>query len=149
MPDDDDNLEVSVSPDDFYTDYECYGAMQLPHMEASCRTLLNHMDTDRDITHFGPSSSPDAEVHLPYKIVSRMCWSCRGRMTILADRNKGDGRCALSITGTGDTDESTWWNIWDTGVKLASVCARQGKQGREAGLGMLNSEMRIEMVSNA
>ena len=62
--------------------------------------------------------------------------------------HKGDGRCALTITSTGLMDEETWWALWNSGVGLAGVCARQGKQGRDVGLGTSNSE-NFEVWTNA
>ena len=49
---------------------ECYGSMP-PLAEASCRHLLNRMNTENVDKLFGPGFDPDVEVVLPMSLVSR------------------------------------------------------------------------------
>ena len=42
-----------------------------PLAEASCRELLNRIDTRDDDLYFGPQSDPDVDVVLPLSLVSR------------------------------------------------------------------------------
>lgn len=49
----------------------CYGRMAVD-AETSCKWVLDNMRVNLEEEYvFGPGSDPDAEVHLPYSIVSR------------------------------------------------------------------------------
>ncbi len=69
MLDDENSLSVGVV-ETSWSFTECYGSMP-PLAEASCRHLLNRMNTETDDKLFGPGSDPDVEVVLPMSLVSR------------------------------------------------------------------------------
>lgn len=48
-----------------------------------------------------------------------------------------DGRCYMTLRGTGAADYSTWLTIWAKGVTIANMCAAQGKKGLWTALGTL------------
>ena len=52
-----------------------------------------------------------------------------------------DHRCALTIRTAGLSDSTTWGDLWEFAVDLASMCARGGMQGREIKLGRFEDFM--------
>ncbi|KAL8658303.1 MAG: hypothetical protein Q9202_007596 [Teloschistes flavicans] len=87
---------------------------------ASCREIMYRVPTYTLEMRFGPKADPRMQVELPWVLSSR------------------DGVCTMKVLTTnrrGESDETSWYQVWEAATAVWYKCVVSGYSGNFRGLG--------------
>ena len=99
-----------------------------PYLD-SCYTIFDSMPIDSNTRQFGPPA-PGNHIKLPWTQYSGKHSQTRLSVALmLIAISTADGKCSVALKDLGRADVASWYEVWDAGTTVASMCAARGRGG--------------------
>ena len=105
-----------------------------------CPAILWNMPAGTERQLFHPDTDLRRQVSLP--IVIKSCKDhpdSRILDGVLMPAIQDGGECAMRIFTAKNSDVTSWYRLWEAGLAVYYVCAREGRAGIHSGLGRFKS----------